>query len=219
MKWLKKVASTPLTTLARVINSVSGNSTTDAPSVYAVKNALADKQDALNFDSTPRDGSLNPVTSRGIYNYLHDELVDMLYPVGSIYMTVDGSINPGNIIGGTWLQISGYYLYGGARAAAGTFGGSATTTITPTGTVGPHALTVDEMPAHVHTFGMTNGLTYSNLGVTNGGSSVGTGLNQSSSNVSATGGGEGHSHNFEADSIDISIAPQRLNVVVWKRTA
>lgn len=217
MKWIKKITTTPLTTLARVINSVSGNSTTDAPSVYAVKTALADKQDALNFDNTPTDGSSNPVTSTGIYNYLHNELVDMLYPVGSIYMTVNGSINPGNIIGGSWVQISGYYLYGGARSAAGTYGGSATTTITPTGTVGPHTLTVDEIPSHTHTFGMTNGLTYSNLGVTSGGSSVGTGLNQSGAGTGLTGGGNAHDHNFEADSIDISIAPQRLNVVVWKR--
>lgn len=219
MKWIKKITTTPLTTLARVINSVTGNSTTDAPSVYAVKNALADKQDALNFDSTPRDGSLNPVTSRGIYNYLHDELVDMFYPVGSIYMTVDGSINPADVIGGTWLQISGYYLYGGPKADAGTFGGSATTTITPTGTVGPHELTVDELPAHSHAFGFTQGLTYGNYGVSGGGSSVGVGLQQSSANVSATGGGNGHNHFFEGNAIDVAVAPQRLNVVVWKRTA
>ncbi len=72
MKWLKKVATTPLTTIAKVINSLAGgeNETTNAPSIKAVKDALELKQDFLNFDSTPTSGSTNPVTSDGIYTSL-----------------------------------------------------------------------------------------------------------------------------------------------------
>lgn len=50
--WIKKVAVTPLNTIAKVIDSLTGNSTTDAPSVHAVKSALADTYttDNLTFE-------------------------------------------------------------------------------------------------------------------------------------------------------------------------
>lgn len=49
MKWIKKVASTPLDTIAKVINSlVSGDDkTTNAPSIKAVTDALAAKVDKI----------------------------------------------------------------------------------------------------------------------------------------------------------------------------
>ena len=77
-KWIKKVAATPLNTLAKVINSFStgDDKTTNAPSIQIVENALAGKQANLTFDSTPTSGSSNPVTSGGVYNalsYKHGE--------------------------------------------------------------------------------------------------------------------------------------------------
>lgn len=42
-KWIKKVAVTPLNAIAKVINSLTGDSTQDAPSVHIVKTALAEK--------------------------------------------------------------------------------------------------------------------------------------------------------------------------------
>lgn len=41
MKWLKKVAATPLTTIARVVDSLSAttNDRTNAPSIRAVREA------------------------------------------------------------------------------------------------------------------------------------------------------------------------------------
>ncbi len=50
--WIKKVAVTPLNTIAKVFDTLAGNSTTDAPSVHAVKSALAEKADLEDVYTT-----------------------------------------------------------------------------------------------------------------------------------------------------------------------
>lgn len=64
----------------------------------------------------------------------------MVYPVGSIYMSVNNT-NPATLFGfGTWEQIKDTFLLSaGDTYTAGDTGGSAT-----------HTLTVDEMPSHHH---------------------------------------------------------------------
>lgn len=65
---------------------------------------------------------------------------DLIYPVGSIYMSVN-STNPSTLFGGTWEQIKDKFLLScGDTYANGSTGGEAT-----------HTLTVDEMPNHTHT--------------------------------------------------------------------
>ena len=73
------------------------------------------------------------------------DLLDMIYPVGSIYMSVNSS-NPGSLFGGTWEKMpAGRVLIPegesdwGTEYEAGSTGGEAT-----------HTLTVDEMPSHNH---------------------------------------------------------------------
>lgn len=64
-------------------------------------------------------------------------LIDLIYPVGSIYMSVN-NVSPQAFFGGTWEQIQNRFLLAaGSSYAAGSTGGEAT-----------HTLTVDEMPAH-----------------------------------------------------------------------
>jgi hypothetical protein len=64
---------------------------------------------------------------------------DDIYPVGSIYMSVN-STNPGTLFGGTWEQIQDRFLLAaGTTYTAGATGGEAT-----------HTLTVTEMPNHTH---------------------------------------------------------------------
>lgn len=64
-------------------------------------------------------------------------LVDLIYPIGSIYMSVN-NVSPQSFFGGTWVAIQDRFLLAaGSTYDAGTFGGEAT-----------HTLTVDEMPAH-----------------------------------------------------------------------
>ena len=71
-----------------------------------------------------------------------EKIVDLVYPVGSIYMSVNGT-NPGTLFGGTWSRLEDRFLLGaGSVYDAGATGGEAT-----------HTLTVDEMPSHTHTQG------------------------------------------------------------------
>ena len=56
--------------------------------------------------------------------------IDMIYPIGSIYMSVN-SINPSLFIGGTWEQLKDRFLLGsGDTYENGSTGGSATVTLT-----------------------------------------------------------------------------------------
>lgn len=97
MKWLKKVAATPLTTIAKVVDSLSAttNDRTNAPSIHAVREAVNN-------------------------NWLS------IYPVGSVYMSVN-NVNPSTIFGGTWEQIKDKFLLAcGDTYNNGETGGSAT---------------------------------------------------------------------------------------------
>lgn len=66
-------------------------------------------------------------------------IVDMIYPVGSIYMSTV-KITPAAVFGGEWEQIRGKFLLAeGDTHVAGSTGGEET-----------HALTNAELPAHNH---------------------------------------------------------------------
>ena len=68
--------------------------------------------------------------------------VDLIYPVGSIYMSVNAT-NPKELFGGTWVQIKGRFLLGMSSSyPAGSTGGEAT-----------HTLTSSEIPYHNHAIG------------------------------------------------------------------
>lgn len=73
-------------------------------------------------------------------------ILDNVYPVGSIYMSVN-STNPKNLFGGTWEQIQGRFLFGmNSSYPAGSTGGEIT-----------HTLTANEMPTHAHYMASGNG--------------------------------------------------------------
>lgn len=72
-------------------------------------------------------------------------ILDNVYPVGSIYMSVN-STNPTNLFGGTWEQIQGRFLFGmNSSYPAGSTGGEIT-----------HKLTNAEMPTHAHYMASSN---------------------------------------------------------------
>ena len=88
-------------------------------------------------------------------------MADMIYPVGSIYMSVNNT-NPGTLFGGTWEQIQGKFLLGQSSGhAGGSTGGAETVTLTTaqlpshTHSVPAHTHTVPDhqhtIPAHTHT--------------------------------------------------------------------
>ena len=66
-------------------------------------------------------------------------LLNKVYPVGAIYMSVNNT-DPGTLFGGTWQELTGRFLLGRSTGhAAGSTGGEET-----------HTLTSAEMPAHTH---------------------------------------------------------------------
>lgn len=86
-------------------------------------------------------------------------MLDTIYPVGSIYMSVN-NVSPSTLFGGTWEAIQDRFLLAaGESYSGGTTGGSAKHTPSGTlsgGAVGNHTLTVAETPAHTHTRGTMN---------------------------------------------------------------
>lgn len=133
-----------------------------------------------------------------------EEILEMVYPVGSVYISASAT-SPASFMGGTWEQLKDRFLVGaGSTYANGATGGEAT-----------HTLTVDEMPSHTHNY---NGWAWE----LQGGSSGGFGLirtNNPSTDANnfdldgtfgtkATGGGASHNN-----------MPPYLAVNMWKRIA
>lgn len=68
-----------------------------------------------------------------------DDFINLVYPVGSIYMSVN-DVSPSILFGGSWEKIEDTFLLAsGSTFALGQTGGEKT-----------HALTVSEMPSHKH---------------------------------------------------------------------
>ena len=73
------------------------------------------------------------------------EIIDLIYPVGSIYMSVNNT-NPSNFIGGTWVAWGAGKVPVGVNAADSDFNAAE-----KTGGEKTHTLTAAEMPKHTHT--------------------------------------------------------------------
>ena len=147
------------------------------------------------FDWSGEDFNVN-----GIFKVNNTPFLDLVYPVGSIYMSAN-STSPATLFGGTWERVKDTFLLAaGSSYAAGSTGGEAT-----------HKLTVSEMPAHSH-----NPLLGSTRLGGNGGTSTGWRMAADSNwsqvgtyaTTQASGGGAAHNN-----------MPPYLAVYVWKRTA
>lgn len=124
-------------------------------------------------------------------------ILDNVYPVGSIYMSVN-STNPKNLFGGTWEQIQGKFLLGmDSSYPAGSTGGEAT-----------HKLTQGEMPKHNH-------IIYApNAGGPDEGAALGFPVVGSSNTWWAAACMTGQTGDNEAH----NNMPPYLSVYIWKRT-
>lgn len=133
-------------------------------------------------------------------------IIDIIYPVGSIYMSLN-SANPSTLFGGTWEQVKGRFLVGaGTKYKAGSTGGEAT-----------HTLTLNEMPNHAHAIFAPNA----------GGPTEGAAIGfpevsdkrtwwAEASKTGVRGGGVG-ANDGEAQAHNNM--PPYLAVYIWKRTA
>ena len=171
----------------------------------------------------------------GKLTYKGKELLDLIYPLGAIYLSLNAA-SPSDLFGGTWEQISGKFLLAsGDGYSIGSTGGEEA-----------HTLTSDEMPIHHHsgftdsdgshshsygsgkyvhltTDGDTGADTYS-------GNVSGSGYklprskdSDSYSHGSNTASSGSHTHSFTTGSSGGGAAhnnmPPYLVVNVWKRTA
>lgn len=160
-----------------------------------------------------------------------DQKFKDIYPVGSIYMSVNAA-NPGTLFGGTWEQLKDRFLVaaGGSYTAEAT-GGAATVT-----------LKTANLPAHNHTgrtnddglhdhggpynssFYVTRGDKTADIsGVQEGGAFGESGNNGGMARQGLTAYGGTHSHAFTTSTVGSGAAfsnlPPYLAVYMWKRTA
>lgn len=119
-------------------------------------------------------------------------LLDFIYPVGSVYISYS-HVNPGELFGGTWVRMTGGFLWASQEGD----------TIGQTGGAREVALTIDQIPAHSHgsvysqhATGKKDKAWYSTAG-----SSVAYG-------EVSTGGGAAHNN-----------MPPYIQVSIWRRTA
>lgn len=112
------------------------------------ESGLMSAADKEKLDGIAAGAQVNPSNS---------DIVNLIYPVGSIYMSV-ANASPATLFGGTWAQLKDRFLLGaGDTYTAGDTGGAASVSYTPAGTnsggaVSSHTLTTDEIPSHNHTF-------------------------------------------------------------------
>ena len=131
-----------------------------------------------------------------------EELFNMIYPVGSIYMSVN-SANPSTLFGGTWVA------WGSGKVPVGVDSNDTDfATVEATGGEKKHTLTINELPAHKHN---------TNIGVrlsvdAGGYRAASDGPAQVEDNISrdSTEVGGGQSHN---------ILQPYITCYMWKRTA
>ena len=109
--------------------------------------------------------------------------VNLLYPIGSIYLSTN-SKNPSEIFGGTWERIAKGKTLIGVDEDDTDFN-----TSEKTGGEKEHTLTIDEMPSHSHTL----------YAQTTGGSNsvvprVASSGTWDANKISSTGGGQAHNN-------------------------
>ena len=86
--------------------------------------STVDDNDYLVIDDL---SSTNKILAKTILDACKSELLAKLYPVGSIYMSVN-STSPATLFGGTWEQIKDTFLLGSGSYTLGATGGSKTHT-------------------------------------------------------------------------------------------
>ena len=105
---------------------VDDTSTTNKFVTANDKSTWNGKQDAINDLTTIRSGA-----SAGATAVQPSDLLNLIFPIGSIYIGDENSSSPASWIGGTWQQIEDKFLLAsGSSYTAGDTGGSATHTHT-----------------------------------------------------------------------------------------
>lgn len=179
-------------------------STGDDRYYYKCGNLAVTLTEKIDSESSENSEEIKHIKNRiAAMNSGGGSILDSVYPVGSIYMSVNNT-DPSTLFGGTWEQLKDRFLLGaGDTYTAGATGGEAT-----------HKLTVTEMPSHSHA--QSNVSTQRAISTTTSGATNyierGSGVYYTATlNNFSTGskGGNGAHNNM----------PPYLVVYIWKRTA
>ena len=192
-------------------------------------------------EQTIQDGTVIFEMRKQVYSSADFFNVDMVYPVGSIYMST-ASTNPGTLFPGTTWEAyaQGRVLIG---AGTGTDSRSERKTFAAGSTGGEynHQLTVGELATHSHTGSATSASLTGTLNIPNGAAEsspayyAATGIISASGNATkygnANGGGAGgrvtvnatHSHSLTINNVGSNTKHNNIQpyitVYIWRRTA
>lgn len=174
-------ASQDVTTLTGTVTTLSGRVTNVETTA---NNAQSTANSVLNVANT---------------KVSTNDLFDLVYPVGSIYLSVNNT-SPSTLFGGTWTQIKDTFLLGsGDDYTLGNTGGEAT-----------HTLTVDEMPTHSHDVIINSGGQQGLAGV--------MGIVNGNNNTTLV-GGSGFGIKNKGNNQPHNNMPPYLVVSIWKRVS
>lgn len=227
----KKVANSTYSTYTTIQDNTDTNFTADNEYEWNVQVNVADKLGNTTYNLIlPRGIPIAYIDTQknsfGVNCFPKNDksleingktLFDMVYPVGSIYMSVNAT-SPATMFGGTWVQIKDKFLLSaGDMYKAGTTGGEAA-----------HTLSKSEIPNYIignipeavptnHDNWRNGGITGGNLGnassskkgVANNNEMLTiTSGSQWSYQISTDGGGQSHNN-----------MPPYIAVYIWQRTA
>lgn len=182
----------------------------------------------------PKNGAHATFDSRGMGVYIDANTrvalfssnwaLDMVYPVGSIYMTVD-SRSPADLFGGTWEKIEDKFLLSaGATYTVGETGGETSVTLAkenlPAHTHGVGTLATASAGAHTHKLGrnkasVASGSKYAKPNDYDGADDTGYTSSSKGAHTHKLSGETGSTGSGEA----FSIMPPYMAVNVWTRVA
>lgn len=186
---------------------------------------------------------ISNVTKKITYDTIKTNILDSVYPIGSIYMSVNNT-NPSSFFGGTWVTWGSGRVPVGVNTVDSNFnyvekaGGSSTSSASVSGYTNNHALTLNEIPSHNHGYKNLSG-TMRTYKFQNGWSPTGiiSDSNQSYTNYLASGTALGgttytidasHQHQYEGGdcahnhyvslSCNASTLQSYITCYMWKRT-
>lgn len=156
-----------------------------------------------------------------------EKIIDAIYPIGSIYMSVN-NVNPSKLFGGTWEA------WGSGRVPVGVnTSDSDFNSVEKTGGEKTHTLSVNEIPSHSHsvsgstntTGAHTHGTGSNNFWIGSDANNIASGTSTGRTTISNTASAGAHSHTVSGTAAAIGGGGAHNNLqpyitcYMWKRTA
>ena len=172
-----------------------------------IKSALCKHADSINKLSSDTGNIEDTLDQQSeLLNTLSTEFANMksrldkMYPVGSLYLAADHTVDPATFLPGRWQRFSANYVLKTIVE-----GDSATQGV---GNTGSTTLNINQIPSHTHKYGKA----FSVNTVDSDGGGISTHVYDATNDEATTvpaGGGQGHTHTAGM--------PANIGVHVWKR--